>query len=67
MHEKGSKIKIVHSIDDPNNLGKHVFIIKLLNKPHETFLKLIPFNRYEDEKFKRGLYEVAMLHAALVE
>jgi hypothetical protein len=25
-------------------------------------LKTIPFNRYEDEKFKRGLYEVYMLH-----
>lgn len=34
MHEKGSKIKIVHSIDDPNYLGKQIFIIKLLNKPH---------------------------------
>ena len=48
MHEKGSKIKIIHPIDDPNHLGKHIFIIKFNNKPNELFLKLIPFNRYED-------------------
>ena len=48
MHEKGSRMKIIHPIDDPNHLGKHIFIIKLHNKPNEALLKLIPFNRYED-------------------
>lgn len=30
-------------------------------------LKTIPFNRYEDEKFKRGLYEVYILHSIIRE
>jgi|JI8StandDraft_1071087.scaffolds.fasta_scaffold1019736_1 hypothetical protein len=62
MHEKGSKIKIINPIDDPNYIGKQIFIIKIQGKPSEMILKTIPFNRYEDEKFKRGLYEVYMLH-----
>jgi hypothetical protein len=33
MHEKGSKIKIVNPIDDPNYIGKQIFTMKLLNKP----------------------------------
>lgn len=65
MHEKGSKIKIVNPIDDPNYIGKQIFTMKMLNKPSEMILKTIPFNRYEDEKFKRGLYEVYILNSII--
>ena len=30
MHDKGSKIKIVTSIDDPNYIGKQMFFMKIL-------------------------------------
>lgn len=65
MHEKGSKIKIIASIDDPNRINEQIFLIKIQGKPKEVIVKLIPFNKYEDEKFKKGLYEVAMLHCNL--
>ena len=67
IHEKGSKIKIVTSLDDPSCLNNQIFLIKIQGKPKEVMLKLTPFNRYEDEKFKRGLYEIAMVHANLRE
>lgn len=47
IHEKGSKIKIVGSIDDPNIIDAHLYIVKVGNKPDEQLMKLIPFNRYE--------------------
>ena len=33
MHDKGSKIKIMTSIDDPNYIGKQLFFIKIQGKP----------------------------------
>ena len=48
MHEKGSKIKIITPIDDPNYIGKQIYTIKIDGKPSEMILKAIPFNRYED-------------------
>ena len=65
MHEKGSKIKITNPIDDPNYIGKHLFTVKIQGQNQETMLKIIPFNRYEDQAFKQGLYEVATLHKIL--
>jgi hypothetical protein len=47
MHEKGSKIKIINAIDDPNVIGEKVYIIKMMGKPNEMLLKLVPFNKYE--------------------
>lgn len=49
MHEKGSKIKIVNPLDDPNYLNRQIFIVKMQGQPNEIMLKVIPFNRYEDK------------------
>ena len=56
MHERGSKIKLSQPITDPNNLEQHFYLSKLNSKPQEIFMKITPFNRYEEEKFKRALY-----------
>lgn len=42
-----------------------IYVIKLTDKPHELLLKTIPFNRFEEEKFKKGLYEIHMLQKVL--
>ena len=54
--EKGNKIKIINCIEDPNIMDSIIYVIKLVDKPHEMLLKTIPFNRFEEEKFKKGLY-----------
>lgn len=33
MHDKGSKIKIINPIDDPNYIGKQIFTIKMQGRP----------------------------------
>lgn len=32
MHEKGSKIKIINPINDPNDINKQIYTMKFLNK-----------------------------------
>lgn len=46
MQEKGSRMKIITSIDDPNYLGKHLFLIRLDGISKDLVAKLVPFNRY---------------------
>jgi serine/threonine protein kinase len=65
--EKGSKIKIDTPVDDPNIFGSRIFVGKVQGKPGDFVLKAVPFTRYEEEAFKRGLYEVAMLQRMLTE
>jgi len=67
LAERGGKLKIETPIADPNVLGSHIFVGKLQGKPGELLVKSIPFDRYEEEEFKRGLYEVAMLQRILKE
>jgi hypothetical protein len=38
---------------------------KIQGKPGDFLMKAVPFTRYEEEAFKRGLYEVAMLQKTL--
>ena len=44
-----------------------MFVGKVEGKPGEVMFKSIPFNRYEDDAFKRGLYQVAMLSRVITE
>ncbi len=45
--EKGNKIKILNCIEDPNIMDAIIYVVKLVDKPHEMLLKTIPFNRFE--------------------
>jgi hypothetical protein len=48
MHEKGSKIKIINPIEDPNYIDKQIYTARLHNNPSELIIKIVPFNKYED-------------------
>ena len=67
VEQIGQRIKITTPIEDPNNLGDRFFIGKMQGKPGDILIKSIPFNRYEEEAFKKGLYGVSMLHSIITE
>ena len=50
MHERGSKLKIVNIISDPNIINNNIYTVRMGGKPDspEYLLKAIPFNRYEE-------------------
>lgn len=54
--EKGTKIKIETPIDDPNILGSRLYVGKVQGKPGDIIMKALPFGRYEEDIFKKGLY-----------
>lgn len=48
-------------------IGEKIYIVKIMGKPNEMMVKLIPLNKYEEDIFKKGFYEVAILHKNVTE
>lgn len=48
-------------------IGSRLYIGKILGKPGDILFKVISFNKYEQQAFKRGIYEVSVLQKLLVE